>query len=263
MKYHINPELGPRPCRAVKKPCKYANSEHFENKAEAQESFKKKMKNDFGETSSLSKNNFSKSRVVDKDGNLLKVYHGSEIDFDVFDPSFTGRGNDSYGSGFYFNTSEDIAKGYGKTKTVNLNIANPIIVNGNDSSSLNNIEIPLSTVKKLMKHIPNIYNQPDDDEMNPLGDYSPDFWDKSGGADPKDRWSRKELEAMMDSVAEENYSDADFTTVENLFGRDGATELREALLKETDWDGVQVKFNDGSSHWIAWSPEQIKILEED
>lgn len=257
MKFHINPELGPRKCTATKRPCKYAGDEHFDSKDSALKEFNERLTKNYGNISKISKKdtpNFDNSKVVDEEGNLITVYHGSETDFDTFDPSFTGKGDDAYGSGFYFNTNEDTAKTYGKTKSVQLNITNPIVVDGYENMSLNHIEIPLSTVRKMMKHIPNIYNQPDSEDMNPIGDYIPEYWDK-------EYWSKEELDKMMDTMAKENYADSDFTTIENLFDREGATNFREALMESSDWDGVQVKFKDGSSHWIAWTPEQIKEVD--
>lgn len=254
MKYHINPELGPRPCRAEKRPCKYDGEEHFANKKEAQESFEKDLRTEFGEINKVSKYDFSQSKAVDKEGKLLTVYHGSNTRIDTFDPSFTGKGNDSYGSGFYFNTNKETSSSYGQhLMKVNLNIKNPIVVDGRKDMSLNHVQIPLKAVKHMMRSVPNIYNQPDNDDMNPLGDYCEEYWEK-------DSHTKKELENMMDKVASQYYSDASFTEVENLFNREGASAFRKSLKEATGWDGVEVKFSDTESHWIAWEPEQIRII---
>lgn len=67
---------------------------------------------------------FKNSKARDDDGNLLKVYHGSDADFTVFDKT-KGRSNmDIQGS--FFSPYEIDAKGYGKNvKAYYLNITKP------------------------------------------------------------------------------------------------------------------------------------------
>jgi hypothetical protein len=48
---------------------------------------------------------FKDSKVRDKDGNLLVVYHGTSADFTVFDIGRSGQnydGNSQFGRGMYF-----------------------------------------------------------------------------------------------------------------------------------------------------------------
>lgn len=77
---------------------------------------------------------FKDSKVRDKDGNLMVVYHGTPRgDFTVFDNSKIGSSTDYgwYGKGFYFTDKESAAKyyaGYLRTSRVMkgyLNITNP------------------------------------------------------------------------------------------------------------------------------------------
>ena len=67
---------------------------------------------------------YKNSKIRDEDGNLLKVYHGTEAEFTVFDRS-KGRANmDIQGS--FFSPWELDSKGYGKNvKPYYLNITNP------------------------------------------------------------------------------------------------------------------------------------------
>lgn len=73
---------------------------------------------------------FADSQVLDKNGNLLVMYHGSKNDFNVFDKSKIGTatGTPVYGDGFYFSEARNDAKGYadnGKLYKCYLNIKNP------------------------------------------------------------------------------------------------------------------------------------------
>lgn len=67
---------------------------------------------------------FADSKVRDEDGELLKVYHGSDADFTVFDKT-KGRANMDI-QGMFFSPWELDASGYGKkVRTFYLNIENP------------------------------------------------------------------------------------------------------------------------------------------
>jgi len=67
---------------------------------------------------------FKKSKVVDDEGNLLVVYHGTDSDFTVFDVS-KGR-PDMDIQGMFFSPDKNDALGYGtKAKAYYLNIINP------------------------------------------------------------------------------------------------------------------------------------------
>lgn len=71
---------------------------------------------------------FADSKVVDKKGNPLVVYHGTKSDrFHEFSMSRLGEGNDQYGSGFYFSNRREVSEGYGENVyEVYLSIQNPI-----------------------------------------------------------------------------------------------------------------------------------------
>lgn len=55
------------------------------------------------------------SKILDENGEPLKVYHGSSNEFRTFDPDMIGSANDFgfYGRGFYFSPKETYAQGYG------------------------------------------------------------------------------------------------------------------------------------------------------
>lgn len=72
---------------------------------------------------------FKDSKVRDEDGNLLKVYHGTDSDFTVFN---RGEKNGQLGKGIYFAADKSYAKENGK-KVVStyLNVENPFTVTDN------------------------------------------------------------------------------------------------------------------------------------
>lgn len=200
---------------------------------------------------------FNESKAVDEKGELIKLYHGSKTDFDFFDNSFTGKGNDAYGSGFYFNTDKETSQGYGEhLKEVVLNIKNPIIIeNGHKTASIQDYSFNKEDVKEIIKQHPSIYCQPDDEELiNPLSDFSEEFWNKESH-------SEEEIDSLIDKTVDDFFSDGNFCDLETLYGEENATEFRKAIYKTTGKDGVRVDFpNENCSHWIAWFPEQIDIL---
>ena len=76
---------------------------------------------------------FSGSKVVDKDGNPLVVFHGTDSQFDSFDNSKLGSRTDPgfFGAGHYFVSDRNNAQNWGKyVKAAYLSIKNPLYVNG-------------------------------------------------------------------------------------------------------------------------------------
>jgi len=55
---------------------------------------------------------FGNSKIVDKNGDPLVVYHGTDVEFDKFDPTKARKG--WLGKGFYFTGDETEAAGFGK-----------------------------------------------------------------------------------------------------------------------------------------------------
>lgn len=80
----------------------------------------------------LENDDFSDSKVKDKNGNLMKVYHGTQEDFKEFDEKYIRERPDGI-KGFYFTTEnrkEGVAGYYagdtGVVKTAYVNIKNPL-----------------------------------------------------------------------------------------------------------------------------------------
>lgn len=79
---------------------------------------------------------FKDSKVRDKNGNLLVVYHGTSEEFDSFSSDFFSGGG-LFGDGFYFTPRQELAKDYGKNiKKCYLNITNPFNYYGWDDDEL-------------------------------------------------------------------------------------------------------------------------------
>ena len=64
---------------------------------------------------------FKNSYLKDKNGNLIKLYHGSSEKFNVF------RGKEISGLGNYFSPWKSVAEGYGDTRPFYVNLTNPTL----------------------------------------------------------------------------------------------------------------------------------------
>ena len=118
---------------------------------------------------------FKDSKVVDDSGRLRVTYHGSPNSFYTFDRGRIGKGNDQFGAGFYFATSEETSRSYGDNvhKTY-LNITKPIIINRTaDGGDLFDVKITQKQAYEILKRHPLIY----DPESSPLGDMFEEYWE--------------------------------------------------------------------------------------
>ena len=209
--------------------------------------------------SSAFKKWFGDSKVVDKNGDPLVVYHGTGTTIEAFDPSFTGQGNDQIGSGFYFTSNEDTAKGYetatlpfsnrekpGGADTPNtisayLSIENPILL-GSEQNDLQDVPVSRKQAEKIILEAPDIF----DADESPLTN-----WIDNGG---------KQYAKRHVSEVAENYKD-NFIALENDFFGGDATAFRQAVNKTMGYDGVIKEFANGEKHFVAWFPTQVKSVD--
>lgn len=123
--------------------------------------------------------------IVDENGKPLKLYHGTDADFDVFDKSKVGK-NTKVASAFNFSDSQETAKTYGKRIVpVYANMKNPITIDFDGRSStyfmgkLRNPQEITDKVRNIVSDMKNRYNIDDDviDELKYLGfrEYSDDL----------------------------------------------------------------------------------------
>jgi hypothetical protein len=208
------------------------------------------------------KNWFGDSKVVDSKGKPLIVYHGTGNleSMKSFDPALTGQGLDQLGSGFYFTTNAEEASGYSTRVTQQagpgakklggdsspgvvaayLSIKNPLKVKGSSLRDAN-IDISSDQAFEILKNSPDIKNM----ENTPLWNWI----DLSGSDEIRD-------DMIMDVA--QNYTGSSLISLENDFFRDGATNFRAAIRDVLGYDGVVMEFENGTKHFVAWFPEQIK-----
>ena len=188
---------------------------------------------------------FKDSKVVDEKGKLRITYHGSPNRFFTFDRGRIGKGNDQFGAGFYFATSEEASRSYGDNvhKTY-LNITKPIVINRTaDGGDLFDIKITQKQAYEILKRHPLIY----DPESSPLGDMFEEYW-KVGAKDYMIREAAKNFNSI-------GLLDSDYLTY-----RDYPNELHEAIRDVLGYDGVEVRFNNtGDRFYVAWFENQIKL----
>lgn len=96
---------------------------------------------------------FGDSKVVDKNGEPLVVFHGTNADFSEFDKAKVGQSTDSgmYGDGFYFTNDSEYANHYAKNGSVMpvcLKFRNPLIIN--EKNQIPQIDLKLETIEDMM-----------------------------------------------------------------------------------------------------------------
>ena len=193
------------------------------------------------------------------------VFHGTGTTINKFDPTYTGKGNDQLGSGFYFSTRESEAEGYMNTVTIRdprtglpiekpggtdnpnvvkafLKMSNPIEVHGTNLTDTD-IDLTQQQAFDIIMQAPTIM----DPENSPLGDQVAEYWQTGPTA-----------EMVMDLAV--NYQGASLIALENDFFDGDSTAFRQALAGAVGYDGVHVQFNE-NDHYVAWFPEQIKSAE--
>lgn len=96
---------------------------------------------------------FKDSKVVDADGNLLVMYHGTRAGFNTFDMNKSGQNYEgdwsAFGRGFYFTPNQEAANDFSSAaiegnsknvKEVYLNITKPFYTETNYSETLSNLK---------------------------------------------------------------------------------------------------------------------------
>ena len=188
---------------------------------------------------------FKDSKVVDDSGRLRVTYHGSPNSFYTFDRGRIGKGNDQFGAGFYFATSEETSRSYGDNvhKTY-LNITKPIIINRTaDGGDLFDVKITQKQAYEILKRHPLIY----DPESSPLGDMFEEYWEVGA----KDYMIRE---------AAKNFNSIGLLDSDYIAYRDYPNEQHEAIRDVLGYDGVEVRFdNSGDRFYVAWFENQIKL----
>jgi hypothetical protein len=188
---------------------------------------------------------FADSKVVDENGNLLTVYHGTNNEFYTFDSGRVGKGIDQFGSGYYFTTNKSHAENYGnRTIEGYLNIKNPFIVEVTDKGGtidqFYRQPVTQSQAEKILKLHPDIYSAED----SPLGNYSERYWTEGATESVI-----KEVAAQMDEIG---------MFIDNTMFGYYPNELNAAIKKVLGYDGIQVNYGKYEKYYVAWEQNQIK-----
>jgi len=210
-------------------------------------------------TSKEFKSWFGDSKIVDKNGEPMVVYHGSpNPDFNELSYEHIGKGLDQWGLGFYMGETAEIAnrhtskhnvsgqeKKHGGVLPLYAKIKNPLVLDGlKDKNFGSALELTYDQALHIIKQSPNIHRK----NYNPLEDWG---YDVSGGVED---WMLKEV---ADSYTNPMHIWNDFFKRQNIEGKHAEIYLN-ALSETTGYDGVQVDFGTDKSSYIAWFPNQIK-----
>jgi len=156
-------------------------------------------------------------------------YHGTNSDFSNFDKSFIGSTNDpgDFGKGFYFSSDFETANAYshkihGKVKRVEINLQNPLLLDGVEYSKFNRS-------KK--------FGEIDKSEKNPV--------------------LQNYINIFLNAGAQFKYEPDTFLSVSRQLGADKVTEI----LQSAGYDGVIIKWSDNSSEIAVFDESNIKVID--
>lgn len=189
---------------------------------------------------------FFGSKVVDAEGRLKPVYHGSPAVFTEFSPDFMSQHGSSEGQGFYFTDYKPMAEGYqkdgGQLLEGYLDIKKPL----SDSE----ITLTRAEVKKLLQAV------------DPTGDEVLVNYDPAGGIGyPSKTWYNRALDATVKAAME--YSDSDSEILAEIAnGGAGSGTVLEAARNTLGYDGyiVEGKY-DNATVYVAFDSSQFKNID--
>lgn len=189
---------------------------------------------------------FFGSKVVDAEGRLKPVYHGSPAVFTEFSPDFMSQHGSSEGQGFYFTDYKPMAEGYqkdgGQLLEGYLDIKKPL----SDSE----ITLTRAEVKKLLQAV------------DPTGDEVLVNYDPAGGIGyPSKTWYNRALDATVKAAMDYSSSDSEILA-EIANGGAGAGAVLEAARNTLGYDGyiVEGKY-DNATVYVAFDSSQFKNID--
>ena len=188
---------------------------------------------------------FKDTKVVDENGNLTVVYHGSPNKFTVFDAEKIGTRASAEGYGFYFTDNLEMAEGYhkkdGNVMEGYLDIQNPL--------SLEEVTIKRSELKKLLEN------------LDPTGDDILSNYDGSGVGYPSRAWYNNVMQDALDMVME-NENDADI--IAEIANNYGSMDVLSEVRKILGYDGYMAldKYEDGKVY-VAFESNQFKNIDNE
>lgn len=171
---------------------------------------------------------FADTKIVDKEGNLRVMYHGSSEKFTEFDPKKAKRSG-TFGSGLYFSGSESHAGQYGNTYEVYLNSVNPL-------SSVN------PTNKITEKQMKAFIQELADNEDYGLENYG--------------------YGATVDSVYDSVKDKDDFAAMMDL-NLTAVGNMAEAVKLFNEINGTNIDGIDTPMETVVFEPNQVKLTDNE
>lgn len=192
---------------------------------------------------------FKDSKVVDEAGAPLVVYHGTAVDIPEFSFEHTDKGNDSFGSGFYFSDKKEVASGYAGNAMINRGgssgkRANVMPVYLSLQNPLRDTDIGNITEKQALAII----------KQSPILDEALTNFGEVGVNGTKQQILK---EAAQNYVVEQGEILRGLHPIANDFFRGRVKEFNQAVRDVLGYDGVIANMGE-STEYVAWFPEQIK-----
>ena len=187
---------------------------------------------------------FENSKVVDSEGRLKEVYHGTGSDFTVFSHDYIGQLGSAEGRGFYFTDNLNKAKGYQKNGTGvmkgYLNIEKPL--------SLSEVTLKPKDLKRILK------------EIDPTGDEILSNYEYTGEGYPSQSWYNRAMNDAVESLMQ-NKNDAEILAEIVNTGSDNETVLK-TTRNLLGYDGFieKNKYEDGEVY-VAFESNQFKNVD--
>lgn len=181
------------------------------------------------------------TKVVDADGHIKPVYHGTGAQFNEFSYDYLGKNGTSYGKGFYFSDSAEYSSGYvngdGRLMEVYLSIKKP----------LNTSKLTMSKAQ-VRSFLSALSKYKTEDGINPLSDY----------ADIDSYGVNSAINAALELEYDSNNNDVDI--VHSIFNSISGIELQDyyKILKYTlGYDGI-IEHRDSENFYIIFASNQAK-----
>ena len=198
-----------------------------QNGGEVKNQFSLSSDNEGRQLSAEQREYFKDSKIVDADGKLKVMYHGSNAQFTVFDKS-KAKGSGLYGRGFYFTDSSSHAGTYGSQHEVYLDIRNPLQAGA--------ATVTRSQVRSYLEAVA----ENEDYSIENYGTY--------------------DIDKVLDIVMGKSKSADAFKTIQDI-NATAVGDMVEAaelfnFVNGTSFDGIVVP-----TETIAFRPEQIKSVD--
>lgn len=182
---------------------------------------------------------FKDSKVRDKEGQLLEVYHGTPNDFNVYDTKFIGKNGLNYGIGYYLTNDIEEASKFakdGKLKKQYVDIKKPI--------NLKRKTINIEQIENIITELNNKYPYYKTEELK-------------GVAKQIDSLENNDyiLSSIKDRFTYPSYELDDLST--------RYANIMNSITNNTKYDGIIVKspYEKGKNIYIAFNSNQIKNID--